>query len=117
MPALDSLWRRVNASREDSSFVFLGLNDEHDTTAARRFVEEFHFAFPVGLAREKAKSDFHFPGLPYTLLIDRDGRVIRRWIGYIPPEERRLAEVLIRREVDRVGEAGAEAGSRTVHRH
>lgn len=25
---------------------------------------------------------FHAPGLPYTVLLDREGKIVQRWVGY-----------------------------------
>lgn len=84
MPALDSL-QRVLASR--SAFRFVSVNEDVRTASARRFLHEFGFQFPVLLGHGRAKDALHYPGLPYTLLIDGDGRVVRKWIGYAGPTQ------------------------------
>jgi hypothetical protein len=30
---------------------------------------------------------FHYLGLPYTVVLDRDGRIVQRWYGYAGPEQ------------------------------
>ncbi len=97
MPALDSLRREIT----DTTFVFLGVNEEEDTTAARAFLDEFGFDFPVLLGRGHLRERFHYPGLPYTLLVDRDGKVVERWIGFAGPEQLQAIRALIRAELDR----------------
>jgi thiol-disulfide isomerase/thioredoxin len=103
MPALDSIRRQVS----DTSFVFLGVNEEEDTTAARKFLDEFGFQFPVVLGRGRLKARFHYPGLPYTVLVDREGKVVERWIGFAGPEQLQAIRALIQAELDR--------GARHVH--
>ncbi|MDP3773736.1 MAG: hypothetical protein Q8Q85_05655, partial [Gemmatimonadales bacterium] len=39
----------------------------------------------VGLGGGRLKPRYHYVGLPYTVLLDAEGRVIRRWSGYTGP--------------------------------
>ncbi|MEO8089926.1 MAG: redoxin family protein [Gemmatimonadales bacterium] len=97
MPALDSLRREIT----DTGFLFLGMNEENDITAARAFLEEFGFGFPVALGRGGLRERFHYPGLPYTVLVDRAGRIVNRWIGFAGPEQLQAIAALTRAELDR----------------
>ncbi len=107
MPALDSLRRDI----ADTAFVFVGVNEEEDVAAARAFMSEFGFEFPVVLGRGSLRRQFHYPGLPYTVLLDGSGRVAGRWIGFAGPEQLQAMRALIRSELDR----SARQGGR--HRH
>jgi thiol-disulfide isomerase/thioredoxin len=104
MPALDSLRREI----ADTDFVFLGLNEEEDVGAARRFVEEFGFDFPVLLGRGAMRRWFHYPGLPYTVLLDRTGRIASRWIGFAGSEQLQAMRALVRLELERSARQGRE---------
>lgn len=97
MPALDSLRREI----ADSAFVFLGVNEEEDTVAARRFLDRYGFAFPVVLGRGKLREHFHYPGLPYTVLLDRTGGIAGRWIGFAGREQLQAIRALVRAELNR----------------
>lgn len=97
MPALDSLRRGI----ADPDFVFLGVNEEEDIEAARSFMEEFGFEFPVVLGRGSMRQRFHYPGLPYTVLLDRTGGIAARWIGFAGPQQLRTMRALIRSELNR----------------
>ncbi len=97
MPALDSLRRAI----ADSEFVFVGMNEDDDTDAARGFLQEFGFDFPVTLGRGRLRQRFHYPGLPYTLLLDRRGRIAGRWIGEMDRTELENLRALLRAELDR----------------
>lgn len=110
MPALDSLRREFGVA----PFDFVGLNDDTDVEAARKFLSDRGFDFVVGLARGRAREQFHAPGLPVTVLVDRDGREVRRWIGYTGP--RQIAEIraLIRAEIERGPAADTDPGA---HHH
>lgn len=97
MPALDSLRRSI----ADTAFVFVGVNEEEDIAAARAFIDEFGFTFPVVLGRGRMRRQFHYPGLPYTVLLDRTGRIAGRWIGFAGPDQLQTMRALIRSELDR----------------
>ncbi|MEW5919018.1 MAG: hypothetical protein AB1762_21620, partial [Gemmatimonadota bacterium] len=49
---------------------------------ARAFVAEYRFTFPVMLGGGRLQNRLHYPGLPYTVLLDAQGRVVQRWIGF-----------------------------------
>ncbi len=87
MPALDSLQQRV-AGRD---VVFLSINEDAQASAARSFMSTGKFVFPVALGGALLHERFGAVGLPATILIDRDGREIRRWMGYSGPDQ--IAEI------------------------
>ncbi len=97
MPALDSLRREI----ADPDFILLGVNEEQDTDAARAFLGEFGFDFPVVLGRGAMRGRFHYPGLPYTVLLDRSGRIAARWIGFAGAHQLATIRALVQAELDR----------------
>lgn len=101
MPALDSLRHEI----VDSDFVFLGVNEERDTAAAGRFLDRYHFQFPVVFGGGRMRDRFHYPGLPYTVLLDRAGRVAGRWAGFARPEQLQAIRAVVRAELARGGPA------------
>jgi thiol-disulfide isomerase/thioredoxin len=101
MPALDSLRRQL----ADTSFVFVAISEDHDVGDARHFIAEFGFDFPVPLGRGALRDVFHYPGLPYTILLDRNGRVVQTWIGGVTRDQVGLMETVIRGELARGGSA------------
>ncbi|MGH7526728.1 MAG: redoxin domain-containing protein [Gemmatimonadales bacterium] len=107
MPALDSLRRGI----ADRDFVFLAVNEEEDIEAARVFIDEFGFDFPVLLGKGSLRQRFHYPGLPYTVLLDRTSRIAARWIGFAGPQQLQAMRALIRTELDR----GTDHGGHRPH--
>ncbi len=78
MPALDSL----RASITDPEFQFMTFNEDVNVDDARGFLDEYGFEFPVALGRGRLKNTYHYMGLPFTVLVDREGKVVQRWIGF-----------------------------------
>jgi cytochrome c biogenesis protein CcmG/thiol:disulfide interchange protein DsbE len=111
MPALVKLW----ATLADSGLSLLAVNEDARPEEARRWLEEHRLAPPVAFARGKARHTLGYPGLPYTLLIDRDGRIAGKWIGYQGPEQIRAIEAAARRELGLSAEPGAR--SAPDHQH
>lgn len=113
MPALDSLQRAFIAS--DSAFAFVSLSDDVKPEDARAFLREYRFTFPVGIGAGTLRDRFHAPGLPVTILVDRDGREVHRWIGYAGPEQAAAIRALVRAELDRTPSGGAMPGMPGMH--
>jgi thiol-disulfide isomerase/thioredoxin len=97
MPALDSLRRGF----ADADFVFLGLNEDVDPAHAERFVRELGLEFPVLLGRARLRERYHYLGLPFTVLLDREGRVLQRWLGFAGPGQIQAERALIEAELER----------------
>lgn len=104
MPALDSLQREL---RTEARFQFVTVNEDVQVGSARRFLDEFGFEFPTLLGRGRARNELHYPGLPYTILVDAKSRVIRKWIGYAGPSQIPEIRVAITRELRRPSTAAA----------
>ena len=84
MPHLDEVQRRY---RKDG-LVVLGLAvDEDGSEVVRPFAQHLKVSFALGLADEKVL-DLYGPirSIPTTFFIDRQGRVVRRVVGYIDAE-------------------------------
>ncbi len=101
MPELDTL-RRGIASPD---FVFLTMNEDIKPSDAEQFVREFGFDFPVLLGRGRLRDRYHYIGLPYTVLLDREGKVVQRWLGFSGKDQIQAERGLIKAEVERQGMA------------
>ena len=106
MPALDSLQKNIS----DPEFGFVTFNEDLNVDAAKAFIEEFGFGFPVLLGRGKLRGRYHYVGLPFTALVDRQGRVVQRWLGFAGEAQLNAIRALIRAELARGGRPGAHSG-------
>jgi hypothetical protein len=101
MPALDSLRREFS----DPGFRFVTMNEDVRRDAAEAFLQEFGFDFPVLWGGGRLKAMYHYTGLPFTVLLDRQGRVVQRWLGFAGPRQIQAVRALIRAELERVPSA------------
>jgi len=95
LPALDALAARYDASR----VTFVALSDDVDGAAAREFLAVFrgmpHLRVGLGLGRLKER--YRYPGLPFTMLVDPAGRIVRTWYGFGGPPQLAAIDSSIRR--------------------
>jgi len=79
MPSMEQLHRRL----QGKDFVMLAISEDEDGPAVvQRFIDELGLTFPVLMDPEGiVPGRYGVTGYPETFVIDRDGRVIQRFIG------------------------------------
>ncbi|MGH7700058.1 MAG: redoxin domain-containing protein [Gemmatimonadales bacterium] len=76
-------------------FDVAAISDDVDRDAMRAFVREFRPPFPILAGGGRMKGTYHYRGLPYSVLLDRRGRVVERIFGFGGAAEfRRLRETI-----------------------
>ena len=95
-PHMAELYRE--SSRND--FDIAAISDDVSDAQMRAFVREFRPPFPILVGRGRMKGAYHFRGLPYSVLLDRQGRVIERIFGFGGEQEFRHLRDIISREID-----------------
>jgi cytochrome c biogenesis protein CcmG, thiol:disulfide interchange protein DsbE len=90
-------FERVYRERRDDGFVIVGIaTDRHAEDAIRAFVADHDITYPIALATSQVVRDYGgINRLPESFLLDREGRVRHRVIGY-------FAEPALRAAVDRM---------------
>lgn len=63
-------------------FGIAAISDDVDRGAMLRFLREFEPPFPILVGAGRMKGIYHYRGLPYSLVLDREGRVIERIFGF-----------------------------------
>jgi thiol-disulfide isomerase/thioredoxin len=81
---------------KERRFVIFAISDDVDRGAMLRFLRQYDPGNLVVLeGRGRMKGLYHYRGLPYTLLVDRQGRVAERIFGFGgEPEFARLRETI-----------------------
>lgn len=95
-PHMAALYRQT--SRKD--FDIAAISDDVSDSQMRAFAREFKPPFPILVGRGRMKGLYHFRGLPYSVLLDRQGRVIERIFGFGGEQEFRHLRDLIAGEID-----------------
>lgn len=94
MPHLQAMYDEL----KDKGLVVLSISTDDARSASRvkPFVAKMGYTFPVLLDRESTVIGAYNPSktLPYTVVVDRDGNVVRRTSGYNPGDETELKAFL-----------------------
>jgi len=79
MPSLNRLFLTLGGP----DFTVLGVNIETRSAGARSFAESFELAFPILLDTENRVSELYGVfNIPQSYLIDKEGRILQRFLGY-----------------------------------
>lgn len=79
MPLLD----RFAGELDPDQAVVLGLNEDVRPGAGLAFIEELGgVRYESGTGEGRLRSQFNYRGLPYTVVLDRDLRVVRSFYGF-----------------------------------
>jgi len=95
-PHMAELYRELDRHH----FDIAAISDDVDDGKMRGFVREFSPPFPILVGRGRMKGIYHYRGLPYSVLLDRQGRVIERIFGFGGEQEFRHLRDIISREID-----------------
>jgi thioredoxin-related protein len=80
-------------------FDIAAISDDVSGSKMRAFVREFRPPFPILVGGGRMKAIYHYRGLPYSVLLDRQGRVIERIFGFGGDTEFARLRQAIEREI------------------
>ncbi len=81
---LEAAWRALRPQ----GTAFVGVNVWDSQEAARTFLGTYGVTYPNGPdPRGRVLLDFGVTGIPETYVVDREGRLMRRWVGPITQKE------------------------------
>ncbi|MFW6040119.1 MAG: redoxin domain-containing protein, partial [Gemmatimonadota bacterium] len=78
LPLLDAYARELDSTR----VVVLGLNEDVDPAAGLAFARELGIGFTSVQGRGRLRRRYGYVGLPYTVILDADQRIIRTVYGF-----------------------------------
>jgi hypothetical protein len=88
--------QELQAKHGGNDFTILSIDTSNRPDLNGPFIQQIGVTFPVLLDDRKVSKDvFKIKGTPTNLVIDRQGRIIFRHLGYTPGDEKVLeAEIL-----------------------
>ena len=79
-PILEAVWRRY----KDKNVAFIGVDIQDKEADARAYIKEFGITYPNGPdLGGKITVDYGVSGIPVTFFVNREGRIVSRWVGAI----------------------------------
>ena len=94
-PLMAALYREFDRT----DFAIAAISDDVDAGKMLAFVRQFGPPFPILVGGGRMKQMYHYRGLPYSVLLDRRGRVVERIFGFGGEEEFRNLHATIAKEV------------------
>jgi thiol-disulfide isomerase/thioredoxin len=82
-----------------ADFEIAAVSDDVDSGNMLAFVRRFRPPFPILVGGGRMKQAYHYRGLPYSVLLDRHGRIVQRIFGFGGAEEFRELRRTIANEV------------------
>ena len=77
-PVLERAWEKY----KDLGVILVGVDIWDSETDARAFMKEFGITYPNGPdPNGKIAIEYGVSGVPETWFLNKDGRLVRRWIG------------------------------------
>ncbi|HKV69772.1 MAG TPA: TlpA disulfide reductase family protein [Gemmatimonadales bacterium] len=78
-----------------ADFDIAAISDDVDPAKMRAWVDTFHPPFPILAGGGRMRAMYHYRGLPYSVLLDRHGLVVKRILGFGgAPEFQELAAAI-----------------------
>ena len=94
-PHMAALYREFD--RQD--FTIVAISDDVNQAKMRGFVREFRPPFPILVGGGRMRAVYRYRGLPYSVLIDRRGRIVERIFGFGGPHEFAALRATIAKEI------------------
>ena len=94
MPHLQAMYKDLQA--QGLVVLSISTDDARSASRVKPFVMKMGYTFPVLLDRESTVIGAYNPSktLPYTVVVDREGNVVRKTSGYNPGDETELRTFL-----------------------
>lgn len=92
-PTLEKIWQVY----KDKDVTFIGVNIQDREADARAYIEEFGITYPNGPdIGGRITIDYGVSGIPVTFFVNREGRIVSRWVGAISERllRARIEEIL-----------------------
>jgi thiol-disulfide isomerase/thioredoxin len=71
----------------EGKVVVIGFSKDDNEDAVKSFLAKVPVSYPVAMSNRKVEEMFGgILGLPTSFLIDKNGRIVRRFLGYVPPD-------------------------------
>jgi len=88
------LFRKVYENYKDKGFELLAISIDASQEAVIRFVKDYGLSFPVLLDDGRVSNLYRVQGLPTSILVDREGRIVKVRLGEYKEIENDLKKIL-----------------------
>jgi len=81
---------------KEKGLVILGMSLDTDERRLRNFIEDKNMEYPVLVNAGKVSVMYAVQAIPTAYLIDKDGRIAGKFVGYAPGHEKKIEETFLK---------------------
>ena len=83
-PVLERAWQKY----KDKGFILVGVDIWDNDKDARSFLQEFRISYPNGPDNNgEIAIEYGLTGVPESWFLNKDGRLVRRWVGPLTDQQ------------------------------
>jgi thiol-disulfide isomerase/thioredoxin len=84
IPYVEKLYEQY---KDNEDFVVLGINLQEDKETITKFMKKQKMNYPILLSDKKVISNYKIASIPKFFLIDRNGEIYNKYVGFAPGVE------------------------------
>jgi peroxiredoxin len=92
IPHLVELYNKYN----EKGLVILGLSLDTDPQKIKYFIKKNNMDYPVLLGARKLIKTYAIKGIPTAYLINKDGSIVNKFVGYAPGAEKDIEKLVLK---------------------
>lgn len=89
IPVVENLYEEY---KNNDKLVILGINLNEDKSTIVKFVEEQKINYKVLMSDSKVLSNYKVRGIPAFFIIDKNGKIYNKYVGFAPGSENKWKE-------------------------
>jgi len=97
-PCREAIPHLINLQKtyQEKGVEVIGMNvDKGDVETVRRFVKSMDIPYPITLTREEVSRNYGVTGLPTTILIDKEGRIRQKLLGFNSEISKQITSTIV----------------------
>jgi len=97
-PCREAIPHLINLQKtyQEKGIEVIGMNmDRGDAETVRRFVKSMDIPYPITLTSEEVSRNYGVTGLPTTILIDQEGKIRQKWLGFTSEISKQITSTIV----------------------
>jgi thiol-disulfide isomerase/thioredoxin len=97
-PCREAIPHLINLQKtyQEKGVEVIGMNvDKGDVETVRRFVKSMDIPYPITLTPEEVSRNYGVTGLPTTILIDKQGRIRQKLMGFTSEISKQITSTIV----------------------
>jgi len=80
---------KIHQQNKKKDFVLLGISLDTDAVPfmIKSFAKEMKITYPILIGTPEVAEQYQISGVPITLVINKEGKIQKRFLGLVPPDQ------------------------------